>query len=91
MYYTGIDLHRKTSFLTTIDEAGKIVQRRNIGNVEPKLCSQGRDSLQTAHRKFSGITCASYTVSTLMVYHLFDVFYPAQIYGMMCLCFLILK
>jgi transposase len=37
MYYTGIDLHRKTSFLTTIDEAGKIVQRRNISNVEPEI------------------------------------------------------
>ena len=25
MYYTGIDLHKKTSFLTTIDDNGKIV------------------------------------------------------------------
>lgn len=34
MYYTGIDLHRKTSFLTTIDSAGKIVKKCNIKNDE---------------------------------------------------------
>ena len=25
MYYTGIDIHKKTSFITTIDKSGKIV------------------------------------------------------------------
>jgi len=34
MYYTGIDLHKKTSFLTTIDKDGKIVFRANLGNKE---------------------------------------------------------
>jgi transposase len=34
MYYTGIDLHKKTSFLTTIDEDGKIVCKANLDNVE---------------------------------------------------------
>jgi len=24
MYYTGIDLHKKTSFLTTVNESGKV-------------------------------------------------------------------
>ncbi len=32
MYYTGIDLHKKTSFITTIDEAGKVIAKRNILN-----------------------------------------------------------
>jgi hypothetical protein len=27
MYYTGIDLHRKTSFVTTVDQSGQIVKK----------------------------------------------------------------
>jgi transposase len=34
MYYTGIDLHRKTSFLTTLDRKGDIVKKRNVINDE---------------------------------------------------------
>ena len=34
MYYTGIDLHKKTSFLTTIDEDGTIISRANLRNIE---------------------------------------------------------
>jgi transposase len=34
MYYTGIDLHKKTSFLTTIDEDGIIIYRANLKNIE---------------------------------------------------------
>ena len=34
MYYTGIDLHKKTSFITTIDQNGKVIFRRNFPNVE---------------------------------------------------------
>jgi len=34
MYYTGIDLHKKTSFFTTIDESGKVVFRKNLTNQE---------------------------------------------------------
>lgn len=37
MYYTGIDLHRKTSFLTTIDSDGKIVKKINIKNDEATI------------------------------------------------------
>jgi transposase len=37
MYYTGIDLHRKTSFLTTIDPNGQIVKRANLANEESKI------------------------------------------------------
>ena len=32
MYYTGIDLHRKTSFMTTIDKNGQLVKRSNVIN-----------------------------------------------------------
>ncbi|KAF0150800.1 MAG: transposase [Ignavibacteria bacterium] len=34
MYYTGIDLHKYTSFLTTVDPSGKIVKQENIKNVD---------------------------------------------------------
>lgn len=34
MYYTGIDLHKKTSFLTTVNEEGKVVKRANLINDE---------------------------------------------------------
>ena len=37
MYYTGIDLHKKTSFITTIDARGKIVTRANIANNEEAI------------------------------------------------------
>ena len=32
MYYTGIDLHKKTSFITTIDEGGKVITKQNLPN-----------------------------------------------------------
>ena len=37
MYYTGIDLHKKTSFITTIDESGKVVFRHNFPNKEEHI------------------------------------------------------
>jgi len=37
MYYTGIDLHKKTSFVTTIDTDGKIFTRANLQNVEQDI------------------------------------------------------
>ncbi len=37
MYYTRIDLHRKPSFMTTIDSSGQIVKRANLSNDESKI------------------------------------------------------
>jgi len=37
MYYTGIDLHRKTSFFTTINERGEIVKKSNLRNEEGQI------------------------------------------------------
>ncbi len=37
MYYTGIDLHRKTSFLTTVDSKGQIVKKANLENDEARI------------------------------------------------------
>src|SRR3989337_1284171 len=33
MYYTGIDLHKFTSYLTTVDSSGIIVKQENLKNV----------------------------------------------------------
>jgi transposase len=32
MYYTGIDLHKFTSYLTTVDSSGNIIKQQNIKN-----------------------------------------------------------
>ena len=32
MFYTGIDLHKATSYLTTVDESGSILKQQNIRN-----------------------------------------------------------
>jgi len=37
MYYTGIDLHKKTSFVTTIDSSGKVVRKANLPNDEKHI------------------------------------------------------
>lgn len=34
MYYTGIDLHKFTSYLTTVDSSGKIIKEADIKNVD---------------------------------------------------------
>lgn len=39
MYYTGIDLHRKTSFFTTIDQGGQIIRKSNLANEESRILS----------------------------------------------------
>ncbi len=33
MYYTGIDLHKFTSYLTTVDSSGYIIKEADIKNV----------------------------------------------------------
>lgn len=34
MYYTGIDLHKFTSYLTTVNSSGNIIKQQNIKNVD---------------------------------------------------------
>jgi transposase len=34
MYYTGIDIHKFTSYLTTVESSGNIVKEANIKNVD---------------------------------------------------------
>jgi len=37
MYYSGIDLHKKTSFITSIDEKGKVIAKANLPNREEAI------------------------------------------------------
>jgi transposase len=37
MYYTGIDLHKFTSYLTTVDSLGNIICQQNLKNVDHNL------------------------------------------------------
>ena len=34
MYYTGIDLHKFTSYLTTVDSSGSIVKQSRQGGMK---------------------------------------------------------
>jgi hypothetical protein len=34
MYYNGIDLHKKTSYITTVNSMGKVVKKANLMNDE---------------------------------------------------------
>ena len=37
MYCTGIDLHKRTCFVTTIDKEGKIVQKANLPSLAREI------------------------------------------------------
>ena len=34
MYYNGIDLHKKTSYITAVNSMGKVVKKANLMNDE---------------------------------------------------------
>ena len=37
MYYTGIDLHREASFLTTIDQNDQIIKKANLADEKRQI------------------------------------------------------
>lgn len=39
MYYTGIDLHKRTCFITTIDKKGNIIAKANLHTIEEAILS----------------------------------------------------
>jgi hypothetical protein len=79
MYYTGIDLHRKTSFLTTVDSKGQIIKKDNLKNDEARILEYFLsldddtqvfiESTATWHWLYDLLTCKSHktyqTVSPL--------------------------
>jgi len=72
MYYTGIDLHKKTSFITTIDESGKIVSRRNFANREQDIIDYFV-SLDGPTEIVIESTCSWYWLHDLLKAHNFNV------------------
>lgn len=65
MYYTGIDLHKFTSYLTTIDSDGCIVKQANIKNVDYNFFQYFSD-LGVEHQTTVESTCTWYWLNDLL-------------------------
>lgn len=65
MYYTGIDLHKFTSYLTTVDSSGKIVKQQNMKNVDYNFV-QYFDSLPGKHKTTVESTMTWYWLHDLL-------------------------
>lgn len=65
MYYTGIDLHKLTSYLTTVDSTGKIVKQKNIKNVDHNFV-QYFDSIPGEHQTTVESTMTWYWLHDLL-------------------------
>jgi len=72
MYYTGIDLHKKTSFITTIDKSGKVVFRRNFANKEDQILDYFVN-LDGPTKIVIESMCSWYWLHDLLKAHNFDV------------------
>ena len=72
MYYTGIDLHKKTSFFTTVDKTGKVVARKNLLNDE-KIILDYFATLEQQSRVVIEATASWYWLYDLLEAHGFDV------------------
>ncbi|MGD8306660.1 MAG: IS110 family transposase [Ignavibacteria bacterium] len=65
MYYTGIDLHKFTSYLTTVDSSGKIVKQQNIKNIDYNFV-QYFGSLPGEHKTTVESTMTWYWINDLL-------------------------
>jgi transposase len=72
MYYTGVDLHKKTSFLTTVDQKGKIVVRANLPNVEKDILNYFT-ALEEDTQIVIESMCSWYWLYDLLSAHAFEV------------------
>ena len=72
MYYTGIDLHKKTSFITTVDDSGKVVFRRNFANKEEQILDYFVN-LDGPTKIVIESMCSWYWLHDLLKAHNFDV------------------
>ncbi len=64
MYYSGIDLHRDTCFITTLDDAGRKVKTKNLPT-DPKQIQQYFTDLPGDHRAVVECTTGWYWLSDL--------------------------
>lgn len=65
MYYTGIDLHKFSSYLTTIDSSGAIVKQENLKNVAHNFI-QYFSSLPGEHKTTVESTMTWYWLNDLL-------------------------
>ncbi len=65
MYYTGIDLHKFTSYLTTVNSTGKIIKQQNIKNVDHNFI-QYFDSIPGEHLTTVESTMTWYWLNDLL-------------------------
>ncbi len=65
MYYTGIDLHKFTSYLTTVDSVGKIIKRADLKNVDHNFI-QYFDSIPGQHKTTVESTMTWYWLNDLL-------------------------
>jgi transposase len=72
MYYTGIDLHKKTSFITTIDESGQVVFRRNFSNQKEQILNYF-NSLDAPTKIVIESMCSWFWLYDLLTAHNFNV------------------
>ncbi len=65
MYYTGIDLHKFTSYLTTVDSSGAVVKQENLKNVAHNFI-QYFNSLPGEHKTTVESTMTWYWLNDLL-------------------------
>src|SRR5690554_4737967 len=65
MYYTGIDLHKFTSYLTTVDSSGVVVKQENLKNVAHNFI-QYFSSLPGEHKATVESTMTWYWLNDLL-------------------------
>lgn len=65
MYYTGIDLHKVTSYLTTVDSLGNVIKRKNIKNVDHNFV-QYFNSIPGEHKTTVESTMTWYWLNDLL-------------------------
>ena len=65
MYYTGIDLHKFTSYLTTVDSSGAIVKRENLKNIARNFI-QYFSSIPSHHKTTVESTMTWYWLNDLL-------------------------
>jgi len=65
MYYTGIDLHKFTSYLTTVDSTGNIVKQENLKNVDHNFVQYFK-SIKGKHKATVESTMTWYWLNDLL-------------------------
>jgi len=66
MYYTGIDQHKRTPYLTTVNNKGVIVKQSNIKNTSCNILNYF-NSIKGKHSATVETTGAWYWMSDLLV------------------------